>query len=113
MTTETRIKILIAEVLVIGSAVFGGIVYLFRTWPAWSIIGASGLFLFWILMALIPSPKNKTACKFYKLLYYPWAGLTILLGFTKPTIGIMSAYIFAFVVSMFPSLLICIMYIVI
>lgn len=106
-------KILIAEVLVFGFAVFGGIAYLFSRWPAWSIGVALGLFLFWVLMALIPSPKNKTARKFYKLFYYPWAGLTILFGFTKPTIGIMSAYIFAFVVSMFPSLVLCTIYTII
>ena len=106
MTTEARVKILIMEVLVIGTAVFGGIVYLFSKWPIWSMVGTLALILFWTLMLKIPTPKNKKARKIYKLLYYPWAVLTILFGISKPTVGIISAYLFAFAVSLIPSLLI-------
>lgn len=106
MTTETRMKILILEVLVIGTAVFGGIVYLFSKWPIWSMVGAMGLFLFWVISMAIPIPKNKKARKIYKLLYYPWAVLTIIFGISKPSVGIIGAYIFAFAVSMIPALLI-------
>lgn len=106
MTTEARVKILIMEVLVIGTAVFGGIVYLFSKWPIWSMVGTLALILFWTLMLKIPTPKNKKARKIYKLLYSPWAVLTILFGISKPTVGIISAYLFAFAVSLIPSLLI-------
>ncbi len=113
MTTETRVKILISLVLVIGLAVFGSIVFLFSKWPIWSVVGVAGLSLFWTLGLIVPTPKNKTARKLYKLLYYPWAALTILFRISKPTVGIMGAYLFAFAVSMMPTLLIFGMYAII
>lgn len=113
MTTETRMKILIAEVLILGTTVFGGIVYLFSKWPVWSMVGVLGIFLIWVLILKIPTPKNKKARKFYKLLYYPWAVLTILFGISKPTVGIIGAYVFAFAVSMIPALLIWVIYAII
>lgn len=106
MITEARMKILIAGVLIFGIAVFGGIVYLFSKWPIWFMVGVLGLFLYLILTMVIPSPKNKTASKFYKILCYPLAVLIIVFGMSKPTVGIMSAYVFAFAVSMIPALII-------
>ena len=45
--------------LVIGTAVFGGIVYLFSKWPIWSMVGAMGLFLFWVLSMAIPTDAKQ------------------------------------------------------
>lgn len=105
MKIEIRVKILISIVLILGTVVFGGMTYLFAKWPIWTGLVMLGVAVYFMLLSIIPSPRNKIVRKIYKCLYWPIKVIIILFSVIKPSVGIMSAFMFAFAISALPAVL--------
>lgn len=106
MKLETKLKILILTILIVGGLLLSGLVFLFTHWPIYTGIAIIGWLLLMILALSIKTPKKKWAKKIYKSSFILFKIPVVIMELTKPTLGILSAYLFAMVMSWIPSLII-------
>ena len=106
MKLETKLKILILTILIVGGLLLSGLLFLFTHWPIYTGIAMIGGFLLMVLALTIKMPKKKWAKKIYKSSFILFKIPVVIMELTKPTLGILSAYLFAMVMSWIPALII-------
>lgn len=106
MKLVTKLKILILTILIVGGLLLSGLLFLFTHWPIYTGIAMIGGFLLMVLALTVKMPKKKWAKKIYKSSFILFKIPVVIMELTKPTLGILSAYLFAMVMSWIPALII-------
>lgn len=106
MKLETKLKILILTILIGGGLLLSGLMFLFSRWPIYTGIAIIGWFLLMVFASSIRMPKKKWAKKIYKSSFILFKIPVVIIELTKPTLGILCAYLFAMAISWIPALII-------